>query len=717
MIKIWQVGNTGVRNPMRIHEAFQLYAGSNLVGKIRGVDGAVAFTNYLCEKGILNNAPGKDPTGSYGRKWRFVFNLNGFTYCEAKGMEFSQSDIGPVDTITPFGRSFLSADSVPSMQEFFLRAMSMRMTHSGAGCTFSPLRWTLAVMLEVESLVGDSSLGFSEFAAFVQTSTPESEAGSIAEKIVSMRNSRQAASSKKRFDRDLFETLGKDYPRSSNNFREYADMNLRYLKATGIVKSSGKGIVIVPEKHALAEMLAETPSGNEPAIERYKTLYDGPSLPTDNVDAARRMLYGLKERLLKRGIAFSVEEYDMSSAAAVNAARHRLESILAADEEIVYAHMQKDQWREISDYMTLIMSRGGRKQYDDETEISVPKDEVSAYLEWTVWRAFLAMNTLENKPYEIRRFKIDQDFLPVSTAPGNGPDMIAEYNSCKVVIEVTMSDNSRQEAMEGEPVRRHVYDVLHGGNKPVYGLFVANRVNTNTAETFRVGTWYANDDARVRLNIVPLSLKQFQEYFVSVFRDGNHKNGEIVTFLNDCVKMRDNGDAVEWRRSIAAGLASSICCRTMRSTMLTTLETVPQELRFREYLPVYSLRAACGHFGDGEEVEPDGWMKVKGCGRLDDTQFVVKTEGASMEGLIEEGSYAIFRRLGGNLEGKVLLVQRLEAGDPDSGGAYTIKKFTRKGGKVVLKARNPEVADIVLESDAEYSTRYRAIAEFKGVLP
>ena len=85
MIEIWQVGNTGVRNPMRIQEAFRLYAESNLVGKLRGVSGAVAFTNYLCEKGILNNAPGKDPTGSYGRKWRLVFNKNGFTYDVAKG--------------------------------------------------------------------------------------------------------------------------------------------------------------------------------------------------------------------------------------------------------------------------------------------------------------------------------------------------------------------------------------------------------------------------------------------------------------------------------------------------------------------------------------------------------------------------------------------------------------------------------------------------------
>ena len=113
MINIWQVGNTGVRNPMRIHDAFCLYAKSDLVGKIRGVKGAVAFTNYLCENGILNNEPGKDPTGSYGRKWRLEFNANGFTYREAKrGIGFSQTDIGPIDAITPFGRSFLAAETV-----------------------------------------------------------------------------------------------------------------------------------------------------------------------------------------------------------------------------------------------------------------------------------------------------------------------------------------------------------------------------------------------------------------------------------------------------------------------------------------------------------------------------------------------------------------------------------------------------------------------------
>ena len=31
-------------------------------------------------------------------------------------------------------------------------------------------------------------------------------------------------------------------------------------------------------------------------------------------------------------------------------------------------------------------------------------------------------------------------------------------------------------------------------NKPVYGLFIAIRIDTNTAETFRHGVWYAKGD-------------------------------------------------------------------------------------------------------------------------------------------------------------------------------------------------------------------------------
>ena len=62
-----------------------------------------------------------------------------------------------------------------------------------------------------------------------------------------------------------------------------------------------------------------------------------------------------------------------------------------------------------------------------------------------------------------------------------------------------MSASSRQEAMEGESVRRHVSDAILRYEKPVYGMFIAVKIDTNTAETFRHGIWYAKGDVKQRI--------------------------------------------------------------------------------------------------------------------------------------------------------------------------------------------------------------------------
>ena len=559
MITIWQIGNTGVRNPMRIQDALRVYSESNLVGKIRGVPGSIEFMHLLHSRGVLKNRQGCDLSGSYGRKWRLVFNKNGFTYNEVrKGEPFTQEDIGSVDTLTPFGKTFLEASTVPAVQECFLRSMSMMMEPLDSGESFSPLRWTLAVMLAVEKRTGDSSISFIEFATQIQTTNPEMSIEDVVDSLLKIRGDRKASTSKREFDKCLINTLAKDYNKKSENFSEYCDMNLRYLKATGILKSKGKGIVIVAEKHELAKRLAENLITDEALLARYKRLYLGPSLPTDEEPIARVVLEGLEKRLKAKGIPYDINHAMLKSAADINNTRQKLEELLSQNEEEIYAKDQKNRWKEIADYMELVIKRGGKKVYDDDTEIIVPKEDASSYLEWCLWRAFLAMNTLKNKPYQVRRFKIDQDFLPVGTAPGNGPDLIAEYGNCVVVIEVTLSDSSRQEAMEGEPVRRHVSDVGLQLGKPTYGLFVANHIDTNTAETFRAGTWYTRDDVKTRVDIVPLTLKQFREYFVSIFSSGTHSNGEIIDVLKGCVAERDTCDAPSWKKKIATSLINII---------------------------------------------------------------------------------------------------------------------------------------------------------------
>ena len=50
-----------------------------------------------------------------------------------------------------------------------------------------------------------------------------------------------------------------------------------------------------------------------------------------------------------------------------------------------------------------------------------------------------------------------------------------------------------------------VSDAVLKYDKPVYGMFIAVRIDTNTAETFRHGIWYARGDVKQRLDIVPLT--------------------------------------------------------------------------------------------------------------------------------------------------------------------------------------------------------------------
>lgn len=247
----------------------------------------------------------------------------------------------------------------------------------------------------------------------------------------------------------------------------------------------------------------------------YRSICNGSLLPTDNATVAYQVLEDLLGQIQRYGIAYSIAGKPLDTSAHINQVRYEIEELIAEKKEETYASEQAGQWREIAAYMDLIASRRDRLRISEDIEIRVPQTEAPAYLEWSLWRAFLAIDTLANKPYQVRRFKIDQDFMPVSTAPGNGPDLIAEFTDFVIVIEVTLSESSRQEAMEGEPVRRHVADLMQRYKKPVYGLFVANRIDSNTAETFRIGIWYTREDYRLDLHIVPLTLSQFSSLVCS----------------------------------------------------------------------------------------------------------------------------------------------------------------------------------------------------------
>lgn len=551
-IDIWLVGNTGLRNPNRIQDGFKLFAGSPFVGNLHGPDNEIGFMNLLNEKGIIQNEDGKDKSGSHARKWRLMFAKNGFIYPQLKKKDGRQEDLGPVDDITPFGRSFLKADTYSAVQECYLRAMSVEQFAMPDGITyFSPLRWILAIMLELEKRTGTSELSRIEFALWGHTTNPSYNLSDVVDHILDLRKRRATAQAKRSFDKKEIAERAKHYNKKAVNFLDYSDMNMRYLRISGVLQRKGRGLIIVPSKHILAEKLAKTTSSEKPLLEQYKLLCSGAPLPTDDADVARSLLNDLIKQMKARHVAFDISDLPLNTTSDINIARQRLEDILAKTDEIQYANDQCNQWKEIADYMTLLIQGGGKHVYDEDNAIEVPKDETPVYLEWTLWRAALAIDHMENKPYEVRGFKLDSDFMPVSTAGGGKGDLYCEFKDFTILTEVTMSTSSRQEAMEGEPVRRHVSDAVLRYEKPVYGMFIAIRIDTNTAETFRQGIWYAKGDIKQRLDIVPFTLEQFQKYFVAMFESKKVAPEHLRELILECETKRDILDAPGWKQYIS----------------------------------------------------------------------------------------------------------------------------------------------------------------------
>lgn len=593
-IDIWLVGNTGLRNPNRIQEGFSVFANSSFVGNLRGREQEIGFMNLLNEKGIIQNERGKDESGSHARKWRLMFAKNGFIYPQVREADGRQEELGPLDDLTPFGKAFLRVDTYPAVQECYLRAMSVeQFLISDGGGYFSPLRWLLAIMLELEKRTGSSELSRIEFALWGHTTNPSYDLNDVVDNILYLRRRREAAPAKRLFDKKEIEKRGKNYDKKKDNFLDYSDMNMRYLRISGVFQRKGRGLIIVPAKHVLAEKLAKNTASQESVMCQYQKLCNGAPLPTDDTGVAKVLLDDLKKRMCERHIVFDISDFPLTNSNEINIARQRLENILAQTDEIAYANEQCNQWSEIADYMSLLIKGGGKLVYDEDNAIEVPKDETPAYLEWVLWRAALAIDHMVNKPYEARGFRLDSDFLPVSAAGGGKGDLYWEYEDFTILTEVTMSTSSRQEAMEGEPVRRHVSDAVLKYDKPVYGMFIAVKIDTNTAETFRHGIWYAKGDVKQRLDIVPLTLEQFQRYFVAMFEAKKAEPERLRSLIWKCKAKRDFLDAPTWKNHIDLVIDEKI--ELLQKT---------QKIYKTENVPIISPGAIIYHvaFGEGQVI-------------------------------------------------------------------------------------------------------------------
>lgn len=530
---------------------------SGFVGNLSR-ENETAFSWALHEHGVVSLSE-ETEDHTIGRKWRSAMGKLGFVVPRLdRSLLYAEEVIGKQYTITENGQRLLAAESVSAIQEVFLRAIAAVQVPSPLEPgfdppPFSPLRHVLRVMLAMDVATTSTHITHIEMAVILQLSTPATSTEELVARIIDIRARREESANKKAFDKAELDQAAVTSGMKPDTVYTYADLNFRYLKATGLVQSRGRGISLVPEQRAMSELLVAQPEQELSDLDYLIQLCRGSELPTDSEYGATVVLKQLVDSANARGISVDFDLTGLTDPGDIAVARHNIEERISMSKEIDYAAEQSGRIAEILAVMQLIITRKDRTTVDGE-EVSVPRTERPAYFEWVVWRAFLAINHLTIPPYEVRRFKIDQDFLPVGNAPGGGADLIVEFEDFVLVVEVTLTENSRQEAAEGEPVRRHVAGIVEkhaDTGKAVYGLFMANRIDTNAAETFRIGNWYRADDSRMSLDIAPFTLAQFRELVASMFNGGTVHPNSVREVIDMAIEMRDLSDgAPEWKAKL-----------------------------------------------------------------------------------------------------------------------------------------------------------------------
>jgi type III restriction enzyme len=168
---------------------------------------------------------------------------------------------------------------------------------------------------------------------------------------------------------------------------------------------------------------------------------------------------------------------------------------------------------------------------------------------------------------------------------------------------------------------------------------------------------------------------------------------------------------------------------TPKTFVILSNSEVPKKKKFVQFLPVYSVRAACGSFEDNAfipENEAEGWIEItETCVNINENMFIVHAIGDSMSPLIKDGDLCLFELYNtescADRESNIVLTQ-CSSKDGDYDCSYTIKKYhseksinedgTWQHTKVELISLNPDYDTIELDKKGDYKT----VGIFRGVL-
>lgn len=513
---------TSPRTPEKMIPEIDLLS-KNFEGKKWNTETQIAFMELLRNENFFNGSGNNDPAFSARDRINRAPKALGFILLE------------PTIKLTDSGKALISAKR---KEEVFLRQLlkfqipSPYHTPSEKAADFY-VKPYLEILRLIYTL---GTLKFDELMIFGLQLTDYRKFNNIVKKIEKFRIDREKTSKKYRefkyyaqmnelqeiYSSEL--AKGETSTRESNiatakkflqtkasNMHDYADACIRYLRATGLVSIShiGRSLSILPEKKKDVEFILNNIS-REPVFIDDKAKYldylgnsELPKLLTDNKDS---LLQKIKEENPTEQIQESVTIHEL---------KEKLDDLIITKRE----KLIQSQIAEIKDY----------KKYDDiqTTFTQIEENDIydpSLILEWNVWRGMTMLDGGNIKA----NLKFDDFGNPMSTAQGNMADIVCDYETFGLTVEVTMASGQKQYEMEGEPVSRHLAKFKKETGKEAYCLFVAPTINEACIAHF-----YGLHNLNIsyyggKSVIVPLPLNVFKKMLEDSFKASYTPNPQQV---------------------------------------------------------------------------------------------------------------------------------------------------------------------------------------------
>lgn len=328
-------------------------------------------------------------------------------------------------------------------------------------------------------------------------------------------------------------TLKKFVNTKKNNHVDYADAFIRYLRASQYISFDKKTfrMIVAPSRVEEVDFVLKTVDRNaktyqtEADYKKYLFSSNTLLLLTDDRNYLEKQLSKLKVKF------------------AFKASIDSLKDLLEATEAKMISKAIKETQIALKNY----------KEFDDIIDVfgKIQKKEVPdppLYLEWNIWRAMVMINYAK---HITGNFRLDLDGMPLNTALGNMPDIEAEYEGFKMIVEVTMSSGNKQYEMEGEPVARHFGKVQNSSDKPVYCLFVAPKISEGALAHFFNLNRLNTKAYGGKTKIVPMSLNQFISFITIAKNKGFNDANVLKIYLDSIIKNNlTSDDETVWYQDI-----------------------------------------------------------------------------------------------------------------------------------------------------------------------